>query len=112
MGPTDNVELWWHAGAAAGDPPRNSDVGGRHLAVHVSDVDAAAAYLAAWPGFVVLGAPETITEGPIAGDRWVYVRSPLGLHIELVRMPDGALPYERQSPGRRRAAGTLRWTDR
>ncbi|MGC9669656.1 VOC family protein [Planosporangium sp. 12N6] len=111
MGPTDNVELWSPAGAA-GEPPRNSDVGGRHLAIHVEDVDAAAAYLAARPGFAVLGTPETIEDGPIAGDRWVYVRSPLGLHIELVRMPDGALPYERESAGRRRAAGNLRWTER
>ncbi|WP_433607135.1 VOC family protein [Dactylosporangium sp. CA-139114] len=111
LGPTDNLELTSPPGAA-GSPPRNSDVGGRHLAIHVEDVDAAAAYLAAQPGFTVLGEPQTIPDGPIAGDRWVYVRSPLGLHIELVRMPDGALPYERESAGRRRAAGDLRWTDR
>jgi len=112
MGPVDNVELSCFRGRGAGGlPPRNSDVGGRHLALHVEDVDAAATYLGALPGFTVLGAPETITDGPIAGDRWVYVRSPLGLHIELVNMPDGSLPYERETTARRRAAGELRWSD-
>jgi len=110
VGPTDNVELNCHG--SLGAPPRNSDVGGRHLALHVDDVDAAAAQLADVPGCTVLGGPETITEGPIAGDRWVYVRTRIGLHIELVRMPDGALPYERETTARRRAAGGLQWTDR
>ncbi|MFG1847961.1 VOC family protein [Micromonospora carbonacea] len=113
MGPTDNVELRTFAGTdRAVPPPRNCDVGGRHLAVHVRDVDAAARHLAARPGFTVLGAPETIDDGPIAGDRWVYVRSPIGLHVEVVRMPDGALPYERTTAARRAPAGALSWTDR
>lgn len=113
MGPTDNVELWCYGTPGARvDPPRNSDVGGRHLAFHVTDVDAAAAYLAGHDGFVMLGEPETVGDGPIAGDRWVYLRSPIGLHVEVVRMPDGSLPYELTSTGRRRAAGDLRWWDR
>ena len=111
MGPTDNIELNRASGGRR-EPPRNSDVGGRHLALHVDDVDAAAAYLAAVPGCVVLGEPETIAHGPIAGDRWVYVRTRIGLHIELVHMPDGALPYERHTTARRRATGDLAWTDR
>src|SRR5882757_7751529 len=113
MGPTDTIELTRYRIPGAGRvPPRNSDIGGRHLALHVDDVDAAAAYLAAQPGCTVLGFPETIPEGPIAGDRWVYVRTPLGLHIGLVRMPDGALPYERDTTARRRAAGPRLWSDR
>jgi len=113
MGPTDNVELFAFAGTnGIARPPRNCDVGGRHLALHVDDVDAAAAHLAARPGFTVLGTPETIVDGPIAGDRWVYVRSPIGLHLEVVRMPDGNLPYEKSTAARRRPAGTLRWSDR
>lgn len=113
MGPTDNVELsCFRTTGARTRPPRNSDVGGRHIAIHVDDVDAAAAYLGSQPGCTVLGAPETITDGPIAGDRWVYVRTPLGLHVELVNMPDGSLPYELQTTARRRAAGDQRWSDR
>jgi 2-epi-5-epi-valiolone epimerase len=113
IGPTDNIELsCFSEASASGAPPRNSDVGGRHLAIYVDDVDAAAAYLGSKTGCTSLGAPETITEGPIAGDRWVYVRTPLGLHIELVNMPDGTLPYEQGTSARRRPAGGLRWQDR
>ncbi|MEU3855690.1 hypothetical protein [Streptomyces sp. NPDC029554] len=92
-------------------PWRNSDVGGSHIALHVRDVDAAAGYLAAH-GCTVLGQPETIHEGPLAGDRWVYTRAPFGLYVEVVNMPDGALPYERSTAARRRSAHGLSWTDR
>ncbi len=113
MGPTDNVELICYRTHDAGKrPPRNSDVGGRHLAFHVDDVASAAAYLALVPGCTVLGSPQTIGDGPIAGDQWVYVRTPIDLHIELVRMPDGALPYETGTSARRRPACGLRWSDR
>lgn len=113
-GPTDNVELDCYRGSpgASADRPRNSDVGGSHLALYVDDVDAAAEYLAAVPGCEVLGAPETIDEGPLTGDRWVYVRTCAGLYVEVVRMPDGELPYERGTAARRRAAHGLRWRDR
>ncbi|MFF3505009.1 VOC family protein [Streptomyces sp. NPDC003247] len=114
MGPTDNVELNCFPGSpgARRHWPRNSDVGGNHLALYVDDVDAAAAYLAAQPGCTVLGAPETIPDGPLAGDRWVYVRTGIGLYVEVVRMPDGSLPYERGTAARRRAAGGERWWER
>lgn len=114
MGPTDNVELnsYQHVPGAVGRWPRNSDIGGNHLALYVDDVDAAAAYLAAQPGCTMLGAPETITRGPLAGDRWVYVRTRIGLYLEVVRMPDGSLPYERGTAARRRAAYGERWWDR
>ena len=114
LGPLDTLELSCLRGPThpVADPPRNDDVGGRHLALHVTDVDAAAAALGAVAGCTVLGEPETIEDGPIAGDRWVYVRTPLGLHIELIKMPDGELPYERGTAARRRPAGSLRWADR
>ncbi|MFJ5309570.1 VOC family protein [Streptomyces sp. NPDC088350] len=111
MGPTDTVELNHFPGARR-DWPRNSDVGGNHLALYVDDVDAAAAYLAAEPGCTVLGAPETIPDGPLAGDRWVYVRTGIGLCVEVVHMPDGSLPYERGTAARRRTACGARWWDR
>ncbi|MFH9008982.1 VOC family protein [Streptomyces afghaniensis] len=114
MGPTDNVELncFHDSPGSRRHWPRNSDVGGNHLALYVDDVDAAAAYLAAQPGCTVLGAPETILEGPLAGDRWVYVRTGIGLYVEVVRMPDGSLPYERGTIARRRASDGVRWWDR
>ncbi|MGK5733974.1 VOC family protein [Streptomyces sp. URMC 124] len=69
-------------GAPAG-PPRNSDIGGRHLAFDVDDVDAAAARLGAVPGVRLLGAPETIAEGPLTGDRWLYFTTPTGIPMEI-----------------------------
>lgn len=113
LGPTDNVDLYhFDVPGAACRPPRNSDVGGRHLALYVDDVDVAVAYLRRQPGVTVLGDPETIPDGPIAGDRWVYVRAPTGPYLEVVHMPDGHLPYERGTAARRRPATGLRWTTR
>jgi catechol 2,3-dioxygenase-like lactoylglutathione lyase family enzyme len=113
MGPTDNVELYEYDVPGAGNRvPRNSDVGGRHLALSVEDVDAATAYLGAVPGTVVLGGPETIPDGPIGGVRWVYLRTSVGLYLELARVPDGRLPYERDTVARRCPSGTRTWSDR
>jgi catechol 2,3-dioxygenase-like lactoylglutathione lyase family enzyme len=113
LGPTDNIELYqYDTPDAERSPRRNSDVGGRHLALYVDDVDAAAGYLCRHPGVAMLGEPETIADGPIAGDRWVYLRTPIGLYLEVVHMPDGALPYERTTAARRRPATGLRWTTR
>ncbi|MBM7860900.1 VOC family protein [Lentzea nigeriaca] len=84
-----------------GVPPGNHDVGGHHLAFAVTDVDRAAEFLAHQDGVHVMGTPETVTTGPIAGDRWVYFTSPFGMQMELICMPDGNLPYERATSARR-----------
>ena len=68
-------------------PPRNSDVGGHHLALYVDDLDAAVAYLRNL-GVTVLGEP-TASSGPSLGQRWVYFLAPWGLQLELVSYPDG-----------------------
>lgn len=113
LGPTDNLELTaWGVPGGRRQPPRNSDVGGRHLALYVDDVPAAAARLAQSPGCMLLGSPQVISEGPIAGDQWIYARTLIGLHLELVFMPDGNLPYEIGTSARRRPVCGLRWTDR
>ncbi|MFV2110049.1 VOC family protein [Micromonospora sp. LOL_015] len=113
LGPTDKLELWqFAADDARRRRPRNSDIGGCHLAIAVDDVDAAAAYLTAVGGCTQLGAPETLRSGPLTGDRWVYLRSPIGLYLEVVNMPDGALPYERTTSARRRSAAGFHWWDR
>ncbi|GAB3837298.1 VOC family protein [Dactylosporangium cerinum] len=101
LGPATLVELVEHRTGGRRVPPRNSDVGGHHLALHVEDVDAAARYLDRQPGVTVLGTPETVPDGPIAGDRWVYFATPVGLQMEVLHMPDGALPYERDTTARR-----------
>jgi catechol 2,3-dioxygenase-like lactoylglutathione lyase family enzyme len=68
--------------------PRNSDIGGHHLAFYVEDMDAAVAYLKA-KGVTVLDEPSTFTEGPAAGLTWVYFLAPWGLQLELVSAPKG-----------------------
>lgn len=69
-------------------PPRNSDVGGHHLAFYVDDMTAAVEHLQA-NGVQVLGNPTTMTEGPSAGETWVYFLSPWGMQLELVSYPNG-----------------------
>jgi len=69
------------------DAPRNSDVGGHHVALYVEDLDAAVAYLRA-SGVTVLGDPTT-SRGASEGQRWVYFLAPWGMQFELVSYPSG-----------------------
>jgi catechol 2,3-dioxygenase-like lactoylglutathione lyase family enzyme len=68
-------------------PPRNSDVGGHHIALYVEDLDDAVAFLRR-RGITVLGEP-TASTGPSEGQRWVYFLSPWGMQFELVSYPSG-----------------------
>ena len=83
----------------ATDPPRNSDVGGHHVALYVSDMDSAVEALLA-NGLTVLGDP-TSSSSASKGQRWVYFLSPWGMQFELVSYPGGKA-YDRQ----RAAAGS------
>ncbi len=67
--------------------PKNSDIGGHHLALYVDDLDAAVAWLRA-NGVEVMGEP-VASAGPATGQRWVYFRSPWGMQFELVSYPGG-----------------------
>ena len=67
--------------------PRNSDIGGHHVALYVDDLDQAVAYLLD-QGVTVLGKP-TASSGPSEGQRWVYFLSPWGMQWELVSYPGG-----------------------
>ena len=69
------------------DQPKNSDIGGHHLALQVEDIDAAVRHLRAH-GIRFLGEPKT-TEPPApnAGMRWVYFLSPWGMQFELISIP-------------------------
>ena len=69
-------------------PPRNSDVGGHHLAFYVEDMDAAIAYLRE-NEVEVLGEPTAYTEGPNLGLTWCYFMAPWGLQLEIVSAPEG-----------------------
>ena len=94
FGPTLNLELFEYTGPGRRERmPRNSDVGGHHLALWTDDFDASVRHLTATPGVRMLGEPEEVGEGPIRGTRWVYLTTPWGLHFELVHAPDHQ-PYQ------------------
>lgn len=78
--------------------PKNSDVGGHHLAFYVEDIDTAVSYLKA-KGVRVLGEPTVRTIGASAGQTWVYFLSPWGMQLELVSFPNGK-GYETSSSKR------------
>jgi catechol 2,3-dioxygenase-like lactoylglutathione lyase family enzyme len=75
--------------------PKNSDIGGHHLAFFVDDMDAALTYLRA-RGVRILGEPVVRTEGPSAGQTWVYFLAPWGMQLELVSFPNGK-GYEKET---------------
>ena len=79
-------------------PPKNSDVGGHHLAFYVDDMNAALAHLRQH-GVAIQGEPTVRTSGPNAGQTWVYFQAPWGMQFELVSFPQGK-GYERETERR------------
>ena len=77
----------YEAPGRADTPPRNSDVGGHHVAIYVQDLDSAIEALHA-NDLTVLGDPVT-SSGASAGQRWIYFLSPWGMQFELVSYPGG-----------------------
>jgi catechol 2,3-dioxygenase-like lactoylglutathione lyase family enzyme len=68
-------------------PPKNSDIGGHHVAFYVDDIDLAIAFLVA-EGLEVFQGP-TSSSGASLGQRWIYFLSPWGMQFELVSFPQG-----------------------
>ncbi|WP_210447971.1 VOC family protein [Vibrio crassostreae] len=68
--------------------PKNSDIGGHHLAFYVVDFDKAITFLVK-NNIEILGVPTVRTHGPSAGQTWVYFKAPWGLQLELVSFPNG-----------------------
>ena len=65
---------------------RPCDVGHVHVALIVDDLDAVLQRIAA-SGWKTAGEPQTLTHGPNAGKRVVYVSDPDGTTIEFMQMP-------------------------
>jgi catechol 2,3-dioxygenase-like lactoylglutathione lyase family enzyme len=78
--------------------PKNSDIGGHHLAFYVDDMTAAVAHLKA-NNVKMMGDPTTMTEGPSKGETWMYFLAPWGMQLELVSYPDGKA-YEASTQAR------------
>lgn len=73
--------------------PRNSDIGGHHIAFYVDDIEAAAAYFKD-KGIRTLMGPFPVNEGPAAGQSIIYFFAPWGLQMEAISFPDG-MAYEK-----------------
>lgn len=67
--------------------PRNSDLGGHHVALYVDDLDRAIDYIRS-RGVTICGDP-TASRGPSEGQWWVYFLAPWGMQFELVSYPNG-----------------------
>jgi catechol 2,3-dioxygenase-like lactoylglutathione lyase family enzyme len=79
-------------------PPRNSDIGGHHVAFYVDDMAEAVAYLEK-KGIKILGKPHTFTDTGMKDLTWVYFMAPWGMQLEIVSYPFGQ-GYEKET-GRR-----------
>lgn len=91
-----NFEVFQYDAADGQAPaPRNSDIGGHHVAFYVDDFDAALSHLRAH-GIEIMGEP-TKSSSHSLGQTWVYFRAPWGMQFELVSYPEGKA-YESMSP--------------
>ncbi len=92
-GAGSNIELFEYASPDQKTVlPKNSDVGGYHIAFYVDDIEQATAYLKA-KGIRTLAGPLSVTEGPAAGQTILYFLAPWGLQLELISYPHG-MAYE------------------
>jgi len=81
--------------------PKNSDIGGHHIAFYVEDINAAAKYLKD-KGVRTLMGPLPVDQGPAAGQAILYFFAPWGLQLELISYPNG-MAYEKDG-------GTVLWS--
>jgi catechol 2,3-dioxygenase-like lactoylglutathione lyase family enzyme len=89
-----NIELFqYKAPEQATAMPKNSDIGGHHIALYVDDIDKAAAYLKE-KNVKTLQGPIPVTEGPAAGQSILYFFTPWGMQMELISYPKG-MAYEK-----------------
>lgn len=90
-----NFEIFqWETPEEQSPQPKNSDIGGHHLAFYVDDIDEAVSYLRS-SGVTVLGNIVASANASL-GQRWVYFLTPWGMQLELVSFPEGKA-YEKDS---------------
>lgn len=89
-----NIELFRYTAPDQKDlTPKNSDIGGFHIAFYVDDIAAAKAYLDA-KGVKTRMGPLPVKEGPAAGQTILYFQAPWGLQLEAISYP-GGMAYEK-----------------
>ncbi len=74
---------------AAGSPPRNCDVGSRHLCIEVEALDSAVEFLAQ-NGCTPMAGSIDMLDGPCPPSRSWYVLDPFGNQLELVEYHQAA----------------------
>jgi catechol 2,3-dioxygenase-like lactoylglutathione lyase family enzyme len=92
-----NIELFQYTSPDQKNmTPKNSDIGGYHIAFYVDDIKAAKDYLDS-KGVKTFFGPFPVNEGPAAGQSIVYFLAPWGLQMEIISYPKG-MAYEKSSP--------------
>jgi catechol 2,3-dioxygenase-like lactoylglutathione lyase family enzyme len=91
-----NIELFKYTAPDQKDAkPKNSDIGGFHIAFYVDDVAAAKAYLES-KGVATRMGPIPVEQGAAAGQTIMYFQAPWGLQLEAISYPKG-MAYEKTS---------------
>lgn len=99
-----NIELFQYSSPDQKNAiPKNSDIGGYHIAFYVDDIKAAADYLKANNVRTMMG-PLPVEQGPAAGQSILYFMAPWGLQFEAISYPKG-MAYEKDG-------GTVLWSPR
>lgn len=95
-GAGSNIELFKYTAPDQKDAtPKNSDIGGYHIAFYVDDVAAAKAYLDG-KGVATKMGPIPVDQGPAAGQTILYFNAPWGLQLEAISYPNG-MAYEKDA---------------
>ena len=95
-GQGSNIELFQYTSPdQKSDEPRNSDIGGHHIAFYVKDIKAAVDQARAL-GLKTMMGPFELKEGPAAGQSITYVLTPWNMQLELISYPRG-MAYEKTS---------------
>lgn len=103
-GQGSNIEIFqYEAPDQKAELPKNSDIGGHHIAFYVKDLDAAVKAAKAHGVKAFLG-PFPVKQGPAAGQAITYVLAPWGLQLELISYPKG-MAYEKTGKTRLWAPG-------
>jgi catechol 2,3-dioxygenase-like lactoylglutathione lyase family enzyme len=91
-----NIELFQYSSPDQKNmTPKNSDIGGYHIAFYVDDIKAAKDYLDSKGVKTLANLP--VAEGPAAGQSIFYFLAPWGLQMEMISYPKG-MAYEKSSP--------------
>ena len=91
-----NIELFQYSSPDQKNmTPKNSDIGGYHIAFYVDDIKAAKAYLDSKGVKTFFNL--SVNQGPAAGQSIFYFLAPWGLQLEAISYPKG-MAYEKTSP--------------